>query len=262
MASYSIESIDFSPEGSEFAVSAVHNSYGVVARWRVGEREPHAVTGRLEWGCNALVWSPDGALFAGACRDKVIRIWGVDRFELQRDLASPGCQSRCLGFSADGRMLVSLDQDNERCLRSWNPATGAMSWHIADGGRMFSFVPESDRIAVIPLANSEPREVRFRSCRDGALVDRIEVGIHASAIAFSSDGHLMAISGAYSTPGLELWDVERRLRIGVIEMEDLLVHGMRFVDSDRAVAVIAWYRYGHPPLLVWRLDGVLQSRAD
>jgi WD40 repeat protein len=185
---YPIESIGCSPDGREFVVSTLHNSYGVVARWRVGKREPHAITGRLEWGCNDLVWSPVGSLFAGACRDKVIRIWGADRFDLRRELASPGCQSRCLGFSADGRMLIPLDQedqDHEGCVRSWNPDTGAMEWRVADGGRLFLFVPESDRIAVIPLGMSEPPEVRFRSCRDGALVDRFEVGIHASSIAFS-----------------------------------------------------------------------------
>jgi uncharacterized protein YukE len=253
LASFEIRAIAFSPDGSEFVSSHISNSYGVVARWSVGKRKLISVTGRLEWGCNALVWSPDGTTFAGACRDKVIRLWSVDSFDVKLELASHGRQTRCLGFSPDGQTLVSLDADSGAYLRTWDPATGAVQWQVADEGMSFAFVPSDDRLAVVPLSSSEPCEVHFRSCHDGAIAGRIGVGIHASAIAFSSDGRLMAIGGFYSTPTLELWEVGRGLRLGAVEIDAYAVLAMRFVDSDRAIAVIASERYGNPPLLLWRI---------
>lgn len=246
---FKISDIVFSPDGSEFATSHLHNSYGVVARWSTGKRRPIAVTDRLEWGCNTFAWSPDGTLFAGACRDHVIRLWGVDHFDLRLELTTQRCGSRCLGFFADGRTLISLDGCMEKdgdSLRSWNAATGAIEWEVMDRGWCFRFVPNSDRVAIMSYGDSEPHEIRFRSCRDGALLRRVAVGIRARTMAFSSDGRLMAIGSSFSNPTVELWDMERELRIAAVEMDSYSAHAIQFVDSDRAVAIIAWDRYGHP----------------
>jgi WD40 repeat protein len=74
-------------------------------------------------------FSPDGMLFAGACKDGKLRVWRLNG-ELLFSLDADSRYARCVAFSPDGRSVAAAGEEGK--VRIWEVATGTLERTFAD----------------------------------------------------------------------------------------------------------------------------------
>ena len=180
-----------------------------------------------------LAWSPRGKLLASASRDGTVRLW---------DLAAARGPSRVLSHDDDpvadlavgdgvlasttvkGRLHV-WDLRRQRQL-SEAPTRAEDNWPVAFSadGRTF--------------ASAGPGGVRlFDVMPSGTLAARYELPAeHASALALSSDGSVLAMT-AGNGQDIQLWDARTRRRLGLPLAEfSGLASALAFSSDGRTLA--------------------------
>lgn len=65
----------------------------------------------LKGGFESLEVCPTGKVFATAGVDKLVRIWGIEKLDLEDTLAGHSRQVRALAWSPDGQRLASGGDD-------------------------------------------------------------------------------------------------------------------------------------------------------
>ena len=117
----------------------------------------------------AAAFSPDGALFASAVGDGVVKVWDAPSRQTRTVLALPSLGISALAFSADGKTLAAACPDK--------PAKQVriLVWDLTTGGQRAGFTGLPD----------------------------------VSALAFSPDGRRLAVGGfdGKHAPDILLWDL-------------------------------------------------------
>ncbi len=174
----------------------------------------HSLTGHTGT-IQALAFSPDSAVLASTAYGEPIRLWNPATGGLIRTLtaASPGAIA--LGFSADGQYLAGA-QDQE-----------ARLWRVADGGieQTYSGIDLSSSVAVSPTGNVlavgyHDGNIKIFNLATGADLRTLPVQFgHVSAIAFSSDGEVLAASYNLDEPAVRFWRVADGALLETIQEE-------------------------------------------
>jgi WD40 repeat protein len=128
-----VEAIAFNPQGNLLAAAGIDwletsGSDGALCLWNVAQPGPVATFNR---GATALSFHPAGRLLAGATLNESICTWDVESQKAINELSGHSDTVTCVGYSPDGRWLVSGSAD--RTLRIWNAENGeSMASHSLD----------------------------------------------------------------------------------------------------------------------------------
>jgi len=207
-----VDSVAFSPDGHMLASG---NSDGIIRLWSIPRTVLTGTTGAVD----SVAFSPDGHTLASGSLDGTVRLWNVTDPAQPSPLGQPltGAPGAVdsVAFSPDGHTLASGSLDGT--IRLWNvvdPAhprplgtilTGASVLSVAFSPRGHTLASGSLDDAVRLWDVADPAHPRLIGpiLTGGGDSDAAALGI--SSVAFSPDGHTLAIGDLDST--VKLFDV-------------------------------------------------------
>ncbi|MEW6209158.1 MAG: tail fiber domain-containing protein [Acidobacteriota bacterium] len=165
-----------------------------------------------------LLVSTDGKTLVSADSNGAIKIWSLPEGRLQTTLPEPRNDLKAIAISPDGKLLVTTatitttTRDSvERSVSLWSLPEGRLVTTMAghQSIRALAIAPDGKRLIVA----CDDHNLRIWELPTGRLIGSME-GINATALAFTSDGKLMAASA----PGyITLWQMDEGRMIAAIE---------------------------------------------
>jgi WD40 repeat protein/transcriptional regulator with XRE-family HTH domain len=246
-----VDSVAFSPDGHTLASG---NSDGSIRLWSI----PRTVLAGSTGAVDSVAFSPDGHTLASASTDGTIRLWDLADPTHPQPLGQPLTSSTApvdsVAFSPDGRTLASGSTDG--MIRLWSvadpmhpsplggPLTGGEAVAGVTTGAVDSvaFSPRGHTLASGSLDDgvrlwdvADPAHPRLVGpTLDGGGDNALAVGV--SSVAFSPDGHTLAIGDLDST--VELFDVadpEHSSPLGLV-LTGTSVYSLAFSLDGRTLA--------------------------
>ncbi|MFF7701151.1 nSTAND1 domain-containing NTPase [Streptomyces lydicus] len=176
-----VTAVAYSPDGHTLAVSLGVTGGYTIQLWSVIEPTRPTLLGQFSPSrtdaVRSLSFSPDGHTLATGGADKSVRLWNITDpthpTAIGRPLDGPKGVVWSVAFSPDGRTLAAA-------VEVTNTGSGLWLWNLSDPAR--------------------PR-----------LSSRSEVG-PAYSVAFSRDGHMLAVADGLGDYGFQLWNVQDATR--------------------------------------------------
>jgi WD40 repeat protein len=221
---HQVRSVAFSPDGTRVVVGACDNTASI---WEA-DSGSLLITLRGHDRCvNSAAFDPGGTRIVTASNDKTVRLWDSATGRPQAVLRGHDQQVEFVAFSPDGMRLVSSAAD--RTVRIWetDPSDGPITV-LEHGPRLDAgvdglvFDPRGARLATACRDGT----VRQWDATSGELV--MELGQqedHAFAVAFSSDGSLLASDFGRT---IRLWDAATGGVVATLSGRDWWVDSMPF----------------------------------
>jgi WD40 repeat protein len=222
--------VAFSPDGRQLVTTCNHDNSARI--WDAGTG--HLIT-ELAGHSAAVVsarFSPDGHQVATGSYDMTVRIWDVASAKTVKILQGHTGPLRSVAYSADGKRLVTTSS-LDKTARIWDLETGeavAVLGHaqfISDA----AFSHDGTRVATAAQDGT-----RLWDAQSGAMTLTLEQQL-ASAIAFSPDGGLLAVSHPGAV-GLTIWDLQTNQKVTDIPVPDLEKIGMSVTFSPEGRHVL------------------------
>ena len=170
---------------------------GLALVMALGAFEPEALLPGSPWALKghvdavtAIAFSPDGALFASASRDKTVKLWSLKTGEVVRTLTGAQEQLSCLAFSADGKRLAIGDVGLQ--VRVADVTTGEILKSIAhpDAVGEVALSPDGTLLAVAGLSDTG-------AAYDLAATDsKKKFEFRGRTVRFSADGKTLLVSSS------------------------------------------------------------------
>jgi WD40 repeat protein len=175
-AGTSVRGVAFSPNGS---ILAVAGSDGAVRLWSAGTQKRLAeLKGPAATSASGVAFNRDGSVLAAAGSDGKVRLWDVDTRKERDEVNGPNnTPISSIAFSPNEHTLAVGGGDGTVQL-----------WHV-----------DGKQAADQPLALLLPAQASFS-------------GSGVSGIAFSPDGHTLAVTSSDGT--VQLWDVGNHEALG------------------------------------------------
>jgi WD40 repeat protein len=197
----SIESIEFSKDGTLLATSGRHNDINI---WEV---EKARLLKTLKGHTNTVEcvdFSIDGKHLASGSWDGTLRIWNLATGWVVHVMQGHSDKVRSVSFSPDGLTIASGSDD--KTVRLWDVKTGRLIRVMRGHSRRtksVKFSPNGDLIA----SGSDDQQIKIWDAKNGrhlkTLVGHTSV---ISSLAFSPDGGTI-VSGSWDD-NIILWNVE------------------------------------------------------
>lgn len=200
-----VKALCYNPDGTTLAIG---DALGRIILWDVASNSQIKIIGDRDIGhlnsVSGLVWSPDGTKIVTSSDDTTVIVWDVEAGEpLVHYQPSDANTMNNVVFSADGSMFIAVNQDGS--IHTVDAATGALVyfWN-PDFGINYDIALRPDGSNTVAVAHSNGDVVLWDFTTGDALLTMEEALWHASAVAFSPDGSLIA---AGDTDGnVALWD--------------------------------------------------------
>lgn len=173
----------------------------------------------------AVAYSPDGAAFATADRDGLIRIWDGATLALVRSWICGEGVGR-LVFSPDGQCLAAGDLNS---VHVWNPRTGELLRQFR-GGRWVDFTSDGSKLIV--AVNSQIEVHEWPSGRSLHVLKGHTRPVWSTAM--SPDNRRLVSAGADSL--VRFWDLTTGESIGEPLRLSQAVFALRFLSDGRLLA--------------------------
>ncbi len=232
-----------------------------VRRWNVDPEQSSSVLRGHSSYVYPVRFSPDGKLLASGSWDNTIRIWNLETSQTQGILPHPS-RIQDMDFSPDGSRLVSGCGDDDQ-LRIWDVKSLQLVNALKGPGVSIygvAFNPQGNRIAAV----TQHHQAAVLDSDTGAVIDSFSSGSYSSQIAFSRDGHWLALGGRDG----ELY-LRSQLRIGEffsakahtagLSAVAFLPDGQRLVTSSNDHTLRLWKIFeNRPPNCI----GVLKGHSD
>jgi RNA polymerase sigma factor (sigma-70 family) len=231
--------IAFSPDGTLLAAGVEE---GFIRLWDAdnGAQKRQWLAGAMN--VRALTFSPDGKTLASGAAWESIRLWdaatGRERHPSEEHLGVV----EFVRFSPDGASLVSISR--ERRLVRWDLATQMPRRRFTWGDRGVgvsetALSPDGDTLAEGSWTDyPQTHKLCLWDLRTGKLSRQLgERQSRFSSVAFSPDGHLVAVSHGRPDRAIHIWDVHdgvevRRIK-GIVQGS---VVCMRFSPDSKTLA--------------------------
>lgn len=134
------------------------------------------LAGHTEWETYAVVFSPDGKLFASAGADKQVLVWELATGKIKHKIGTQRSQVTALAFSPDGASFAGGGSD--RTIRIWETATGRLQKTLKghkDWVCTIAFSPDGKTIAsgTCDWAFHRGRDITYMPGRDPGCVSQL-----------------------------------------------------------------------------------------
>ena len=166
--------------------------------WDVSTGKEVRTLPRLDGPIDWVRFSPDGHCLA--CVDdsrKAIHLWKVKTGEKVLIRTRTKIYPVPMRFSTNGKILVSISEDENKVLYAWDTSSGKELWRVPDVSGSFCFALSPDGNL---LADVEEQTIVFRDLRTGKLLRRCVTPLTWNVysmwrLAFSPDGRYLVAHG-------------------------------------------------------------------
>jgi WD40 repeat protein len=188
-----VQAVNYSPNGTTLAIG---DPQGRIVLWDTASNTEIKTIGSRDAGhlnyVSGLDWSPDGTQIVTSSADTTVIFWDVEGGEpLQHYQPSDANTMNNVVFSADASTAIAVNQDGS--IHAVDAATGDITyfWN-PDRGINYDVALRPDGSTTIAVAHSNG-DVTLWDFTTGEEVLTMEEALwHASAVAFSPDGSLIA----------------------------------------------------------------------
>jgi WD40 repeat protein/tRNA A-37 threonylcarbamoyl transferase component Bud32 len=199
----------------------------------------------------AVACSPTNPYLAAVNIRGLVTVWNsVNNLQLASlQHAQTGASRDDLAFSADGKYLASSNADSIHIWDLKRADENTIMMGHQGGIPCAAFDPDGRLLAT----GGKDDLVRFWNPVSGELIESINLGVAAQALAFSADGKLLAVGcmGATSLPHLRLIDVSTRQIIHEEEPGLGNVHSLAWVDQSDVSYLAAC---GPEGVVLWKVS--------
>ena len=223
-----------------------------------------------EW-VNHLAWAPDGKTLALAVRNKTVRLLHAENGKSIQTLNDCAGYLSAVAWSPDGEILASAGSDSvvlsdsvrlSKPIQLWDPHSGKLLQTIEGAGSsVIAWVPGNSSRRLAYVANDNSMRIWDFGTGQTAIVFHGHTA-PATAVAFSSDGRLLASKGRSANDCLRIWCTDTSQQLATITASD---------DEECSEPGLAFH--AHRPLLatlvsgqqlvrIWEIDhSVLSTRS-
>lgn len=196
-------------------------------------------------GVKSLALLPDGRSVAGACGDKIVRIWDLRTGRVVRRVAPHKEPISAIVLSPDGKLLASGGWDST--VHVWDLAadrelhalTGHTKWVSS-----LAFSGDGKRL----LSGGLDATIRLWDVDAGKALAVVSTGAAVDSVALSSDGRLAVCDGERD---VAVWDLATKTRIQKLEGHGADVHAVALSGDGRFVLSGG----DDGTMRLWRADG-------
>jgi hypothetical protein len=263
------QAVAVSPDGNAVALGwgALDDDEGGIRCWEVKSRKVIWNVKDQRKHIRSIDFSPDGEVVASGSMDGTLAWWDAHTGkQIRRSRHKDGIE--CVRFAPRENLLASLDRKKGVLL--WDSASGKPMGEIAEPGDRLAFSPDGQLLAIASGSAKKDPGISLWDVARKKLVKRLEAvtksrfqviqgpddyeGCHASGVAFSPDGKLLAVERSW--PGsVVLWDWKKAKELSWMNPNYESLSGIAFLPEGTTV-VVAGCSMDGPPLLLWDIKEV------
>ncbi len=236
-----VRAVAFSPDGSLLATGSGDTTIKV---WDTNTKRALRTLADHQGDVYAVAFSPDGLLASGSS-DTTVKLWNISTGSVLRTFDEHTGAVYSLAFSPDGRYLAAGSAD--RTIRVWDLTDGQNRILSGQGNSInaLAFSPDGRWL----ISGSADHSIRVWQVATGTVVDSIiNTGGPVRAVAFSSDGSLLAIA---TSNAVRLYETRRWTERQALFASAHVVAGVAFSPDNLLLASAS----EDGRVYLWNLEG-------